>query len=292
MRRALAAGALLLLAVAVAACGATGADGVVRLPTGAFVPSDHGRRAVVWAVGDGANGSAPARALARRIAAERPARVLYLGDVYDEGTRSDFARNFAPVYGALVGRMAPTPGNHDWPRHQQGYDPYWARVHGRPTPSFYAFRAGGWQLLSLNSEAPHGAGSKQLRWLRGKLRAPGTCRLAFWHRPRYSAGTHHGDQADVQPLWSALRGHATLVLNGHEHDLQRFRPRDGITELVSGAGGDGHYAVHPGYPGLAWADARHNGALRLVLRPGRAAYAFVDTRGRTLDAGSVRCRRG
>jgi hypothetical protein len=262
----------------------------VRLPHGVFVPSGPDRPAIVWAVGDGANGSAPARAVARLIASGRVDRLLYLGDVYPHGSASDFSHHYAPVYGRLARRTAPTPGNHEWPDHLDGYDPYWRRVTGRPVPAFYRFRLGGWELLSLNSEAPHGPGSAQLDWLRSQLRRAGTCRLAFWHRPRYSDGTRHGDQRDVEPFWQALRGHATLVLNGHEHDMQRFRPRDGITELVSGAGGQSRYPIRRGNPRLAFGDDRNYGALRLELAPGRARFAFVAANGRILDRGDVRCR--
>ncbi len=269
-------------------CGDQPTD--IRAPRGAFVPSHDRDRAIVWAVGDGADGGATATGVARLIARGRPDRVLYLGDVYDDGSPADFREHFAPVYGKLARIMAPTPGNHDWPRHREGYDRYWARVLRRPVPAFYAFRVGGWQLLSLNSEAPHEPRSAQLRWLRRRLRGPGDCRLAFWHRPRYSAGTRHGDQPDVQPLWDALRGRARLVLNGHEHNMQRFRPVDGITELVSGAGGHGLYPLQRPFSRLAFGDDSHYGALRLRLRPGRAAYAFIDADGRTLDAGAVTCQ--
>jgi len=200
--------------------------------------------ATVWAVGDGADGGAAARAVARRIAAGRPDRVLFLGDVYPDGTASDFRGGFRSVYGSLARRTAPTPGNHDWPNHDVGYDPYWRSVTGAATPPWYAFRVGGWEVLSLNSEAPHGADSAQLRWLRARLRSDtGTCRLAFWHRPLHSAGLH-GDQHDVAPLEDALVGHAALVLNGHDHDLQRLRPARGIVSLVVGAGGHGRYGVN------------------------------------------------
>jgi acid phosphatase type 7 len=217
--------------------------------------------------------------------------VLYLGDVYEKGTRADFAENYAPSYGRLAARTAPTPGNHEWPRHTTGYDPYWRRVLGRAVGAWYTFRAGGWELLSLNSEADHDAGSAQVRWLRARVRAPGTCRIAFWHRARFSAGTHHGDQKDTQPLWAALRGRASIVLSGHDHDMQRFRPVDGITQFVSGAGGAERYPVRRDRR-LAFANDDAYGALRLDLRPGRAAYAFVDVAGRVLDRGTIRCRPG
>jgi hypothetical protein len=193
------------------------------------------------------------------------------------------------VYGRLATRTAPTPGNHEWPNHLQGYDRYWRTVTDQLTPPWYAFRLGDWQLISLNSEAPHGASSAQLRWLRRRLRTPGSCRLAFWHRPRYSAGSH-GDQTDTQPFWDALRGHAVVVLGGHDHDLQRMRPRNGITQLVAGAGGHSHYDVDRTDPRLSFADDTHDGAVRLRLRARRADIAFLDAAGRTLDRSSVPCR--
>jgi hypothetical protein len=249
------------------------------------------RQAIVWAVGDGADGGEPARAVAARIVAERFDRLLYLGDVYPNGTRTDFVRNYATTYGPLSAKTAPTPGNHDWPASATGYDPYWRRALHRPPADWYAFRAAGWQLLSLNSEAPHDRGSAQERWLRARLRTPGSCRIAFWHRPRYSAGTKHGDQPDMAPIWDDLRGHAAIAIAGHEHDMQRFKPIDGITQFVSGAGGQSHYAVGAGDPRLAFSNDIDDGALRLTLRPGTAAYAFVAADGRVLDRGTIPCRK-
>lgn len=244
---------------------------------------------MVWAVGDGADGGTSARTVARSIARERVDRLLYLGDVYEHGTAEEFASNYATTFGRLDGRTAPTLGNHDSEEAPEGYYPYWTNVYGRRAASFYSFRLGGWQLLSLNSEIDHDPGSAQLDWLEARLSAPGTCRLAFWHRPRYSAGTIHGDQPDVAPFWRVLRGHATLVVNGHEHDMQRFEPRDGMTELVSGAGGHDHYPLDRSRSGLAYGDDADYGALRLRLRPGMARFSFVADDGCTLDSGRVPC---
>jgi Calcineurin-like phosphoesterase len=246
------------------------------------------RRAVVWAVGDGADGGGSGRAVAARIAAGRPTHFLYLGDVYEDGTAEEFARHYRPVYGHLDAVTAPTPGNHEWSNAREGYNAYWDRVRGRPMPSYYSFHAGGWELLSLNSEVPHDEGSRQLRWLRDELAERGTCRLAFLHRPRFSAG-RHGDQAHVAPLWRALRGRAAVVVAGHDHNMQRLRPIDRITQFVSGAGGKSHYGLDERDPRLAFADERANGALRLELEPGVARHAFVSASGRVLDAGEVRC---
>jgi predicted phosphodiesterase len=255
---------------------------------GRFVPSDSRGSAVVWAVGDGPDGGPDARRVARLIRGSRPDRMIYLGDVYESGTAREFARNFDSIYGPIAKRIAPTPGNHDWPLHATGYDPYWKRVRGRSIPSYYSFSTGGWLVLSLNSEIDHRAGSRQLAWLRSEVSTGGTCRLAFWHRPRYSAGTVHGDQPDTQPFWDALAGRAAIVLAGHEHDMQRFAPRQAITELVSGAGGHRLYQVR-GRRDLAFANDTRFGALRLELSPGLARFRFVAVGGRTLDAGKIRC---
>src|SRR4051794_12345203 len=246
-------------------------------------------RAVVWAVGDGASGNPAARRLARRIARDRPLRVLYLGDVYESGTPREFRTRMAGDYGALVKRMLPTPGNHEWGNRRVGYDAFWKRVTGHTTPWWYRLRIAGWDVLSLNSEAAHDADSPQVRWLRRAVAGGGTCRLAFWHRPRWSAG-RHGDQGDVAPLWNALRHRAALVLGGHDHDLQRFKRRDGIVEVVSGAGGRDLYPVERDRR-LARANGRRLGAVRIALAPGVARLRFEDIDGRMLDRSTVRCQR-
>ncbi len=64
---------------------------------------------------------------------------------------------------------------------------------------------------------------------------------------------------------------------------------DGITSFIAGAGGHSRYGVRADRR-LAFADSRHDGALRLRLRRGNASYAFVSAGGRVLDRGSLRCR--
>jgi hypothetical protein len=244
--------------------------------------------AVVWAVGDGADGSEPARRLARAIEGDRPDALLYLGDVYPDGTPEDFARRYQPVYGGLADLTWPTIGNHEYANRGSGYDSYWRR-YGRTKP-WYRMRLAGWELFSLNSEAPHGRGSPQLRWLQRRLAgAEGDCRLAFWHRPRFSAGTVHGDAPDVGPLWDALPGHARLVLSGHDHVMLRYRPRDGLIQYVAGSGGATLYGTRPDAR-AAFSRAGTTGALRIVLSPGSARLEFRTADGEVLDRSRAQCR--
>jgi hypothetical protein len=245
----------------------------------------------VWAVGDGADAGTADDAVAAMIASRSPDAFLYLGDVYERGTASEFTLNYGPGYGRLKPITKPTPGNHEWGNRSSGYDPYWGPSYS--APHYYSFDLGSWHLISMNSEEPHGDGSAQLNWLRGDLAArAGTCTIAYWHRPRYSAGSVHGDESSMEPVWQALVGHAAIVLAGHDHDYQRLKPIDGITSWVVGTGGHGHYGVDSSDSRLAAWNASDYGALRLELSSGRADYAFVSAAGAVLDHGSVGCQSG
>ncbi len=140
--------------------------------------------------------------------------------------------------------------------------------------------------------ADHAAGSRQLRWLRRQIdTAPGDCRIAFSHRPRYSAGAYEDDPG-MAPLWNALRGHAKAFLSGHDHNLQRMRPAGGITQFIAGAGGASGYELDQDDPQLAWGADGLFGALRIVLEPGKATFEFRDSRGRLLDRSRTTCSAG
>jgi hypothetical protein len=270
-----------IAALALAACGDSAEPAH-------HVQAARGARTVVWAVGDGADGSDDAKGVARAIESDRPDAFLYLGDVYPDGTGADFARHYQLVYGGLAGITWPTIGNHEYANRRSGYYPYWRR-HGGAKP-WYRVRLAGWELFSLNSEAPHGPGSTQLRWLERRLAgARGNCRLAFWHRPRFSAGTVHGDAPDVAPLWDALRGHARLVLNGHDHVMLRYRPRNGLIEYVAGSGGAALYGTRPDSR-TAFSRSGVRGALRITLSRGAARLEFRSADGRVLDRSRTRCR--
>src|SRR5262245_20981506 len=103
--------AVLALTLALAQGWFSSSDGSTAITP--FAWSDARKQVVVWAVGDGPDGRPAAAAVARLITRSKPDRVLYLGDVYEHGTRSEFEQNFDPIYGSIAARIAPTPGNHD-----------------------------------------------------------------------------------------------------------------------------------------------------------------------------------
>jgi hypothetical protein len=245
---------------------------------------------VVWAIGDGADGGPDSRAVASMVGSRRVDRLLYLGDVYETGSAQDFQANYDTAYSRFDPITAPTIGNHEWPSIATGYVPYWTAARGAPPPLRYAFAASGWQLISLNSNEP--TSQDQLDWLSTEIRDTprfGTCRIAFMHHPIFSAGLH-GDLTALQGIFGELEGHASIVLAGHDHDMQRLQPVGGITPYVEGAGGRELYPVNRSDSRLAFADDTHHGALRLELRPGRAVLTFVAEDGSRLDRSTVACR--
>jgi len=281
MSRSRALTATLLAAAALASCG-----GEADPP-----PRDAPPRAtVLWALGDGGIEGRSAREVAALVAREPADAILYLGDIYESGTPEEYQRNFAGVYGDLVQRMWPTPGNHEWPNRAEGYARFWERQRGQPLPYFYAREAGGWEVLSVNSEDPGDA--EQLAWLRRRAAGGGNCRLMYMHRPRFTAGKHRAEEDDIAGLWDAVDGAAAIVVSAHDHNFQRFEPVDGAVQYVSGAGGKEHYDVDEGDPRLAFSDDEAFGGLRIELRPGTAELTFVAADGTALDRSTVACRRG
>ena len=88
------------------------------------------------------------------------------------------------------------------------------------------------------------ASTKQLReivvpWLRQDMaRSNARWKFAVFHHPPYSSGLH-GDDARTQrvlvPILQELK--VDIVFNGHDHHYERWKPRGGVTYIVTGAGG-------------------------------------------------------
>lgn len=284
----------------------------------------------VWAVGDGADGPETVTTddqVGAMIGAGPLDGFLYLGDVYSTGTQGSTTNPFREMvwyddaYGDYKGKSYPTPGNHEWPTRSlsTGYDAYWPQEF--TGPHYYSRDIGGWHVISLNSEDPGGVeaigpGSAQLAWLENDLAAhPGTCTLAFWHKPRFAAASMNdsgetlGSNASTAAAWQALSGRASLVLTGHHHNYQRTKPLGrtgqvvaegaGITELVVGTGGEGdeHHSfvgqaddqASPDPRLAAWNDTDF-GALKMELQPNRADFELIKLGGGALDSGSVDCK--
>ena len=106
---------------------------------------------------------------------------------------------------------------------------------------YYRRRVGPVDLLLLNS---NDVDRRQTAWLRGALaEARGPWKVAVFHHPVHTCGKYQGKDFDVDE-WVPMfeRAGVQLVLNGHDHNYQRFE--DGpITYVVVGGGGASLYPL-------------------------------------------------
>jgi len=239
--------------------------------------------------------------------------VVTLGDnAYpsgDEGVKDDFPRCFKPSWGdaRIMDVIHPSPGNHDFDSGSGA--PYFDFFGARAGPrgrGYYSYDLNGWHLISLNSEVYFGAGDAaqikaQEDWLLDDLRQhPTACALAYFHRPYFSNGVY-GTNWSLRTIWEILnKGGVDVVLNGHEHDYERFLPQtatgaadsvSGMEQIVAGTGGGTLRSFH--YPLSANSAAQIQGRfgiLKLMLGDGEYTRAFIDTEGRVWDVGGRKCR--
>jgi hypothetical protein len=243
-------------------------------------------------------------ATATLIGQMKPDAVLALGDTqYPNGAYIQYESSYAKSWGQFRAITYPAIGNHEYlTRQARGYFEYFGRRAGNPDQGWYSYDLASWHVIVLNSECSNirgcGPGSPEERWLAADLAAhPNGCTLAYWHEPRWSSGTHGSN-----PLYSALWGdlaaaEADVVLNGHDHDYERFAPLSahgqvdtkGVREFIVGTGGESHYKFHLPASGSEVRIANTFGVLRLALEPGAYGWSFVSVSGATLDAGKAAC---
>lgn len=273
-------------------------SGVINTPhsDGSWSPATSSASPLtVVAVGDGAGGLPGASAVGSLVTGMNPDLFLYLGDVYNSGTYGEYFNYYEPTLGNLKGITDPVPGNHETGDSLRGYNDYW----NTKTPYYYSFNSGGWHFIALDSTAQAAgtaAGSAQYNWLAQDLAniPPDSCTLAFFHHPRWATG--QSITPYMQDIWSlmSLKG-VDVVLNGHQHNYQRWNPMDanglvvpgGMVEYVAGTGG---HELMPTQPDSRIAyEVKTDGALKLSLNASGGSAQFVNTSGSVLDTSSFSC---
>jgi PKD repeat protein len=264
---------------------------------------------VIAGAGDIADCSRSSQEATAQVLDKIVGTVVTLGDqAYPGPTLADYTNCYDPSWGRHKPRTRPSPGNHEYNSGQAagapGYYGYFGAAAGDPTKGYYSYDLGAWHLIVINSNIDMSAGSPQEQWLRADLAAhPTICTAAYWHHPRFSSGGN-GSTLMAQPIWQALYDYgAELVLNGHDHDYERFAPQtptgarddvNGIREIIAGTGGNSLYS----WPGAAIANSevRSNvtyGILKVTLWPTSYDWEFVPIAGGTFtDKGSALCHSG
>jgi len=172
--------------------------------------------------------------------------LVTTGDnVYDFGEPQLFEAQLRAPYTALQAGGRPlwaTLGNHD---EAAGHGAAQLAFLGLP-PLPFTRNLPGVRFLFLDANRPDDA---QARWLADQLAAPDRplFTVAVFHQPVFSCGLHGRTPAVITHWYGLLdSGPVTLVLNGHDHDYQRFLTAEGTTFIVTGGGGRELYPLIPG----------------------------------------------
>lgn len=231
--------------------------------------------------------------------------VFALGDqVYGGATLANYQNCYGPSWGAFKDRTRPVIGNHDYVgTDDTGYFDYFGASAGERGKAYYSYDLGGWHVVVLNTNCTIvdcTAGSAQEQWLRQDLaQAPTSCTVAMWHHPRFSSFGNMGAMR-TQALWQALYDNGVeLLLTGHDHHYERFRPLDasgapdddnGVREIIVGTGGRSYGGLTNVHPHSEVRNTDTFGVLKLTLDTTGYDWEFVGVPGSTFtDQGSGTC---
>jgi 3',5'-cyclic AMP phosphodiesterase CpdA len=232
--------------------------------------------------GGGAAQLAVAGAMDRWAAAHRVDALVTTGDnVYPTGEPSLYKSELDDPYRAL---RATRPlwialGNHDV---GAGHGAAMLAHLGLPALP-YEKTLPNVQLLFLDANHPDAA---QASWLDAALAKPGPpFRIVVFHQPAWSCGLH-GSTPDVDRFWVPVieKHRVSLVLNGHDHDYERFTSGAGVTYVVTGGGGQNLYPLVPcaGTP-KEDAQAQKHHFTGVEVTSGTLAMTAIGTDGGVID---------
>ncbi len=236
-----------------------------------------------------------------------PGVIATLGDTaYEDGTSAELNDCFGGSWGAVKDRVRfAVMGNHDI--HTDGGAPleaYMGDAAARDGHTWFSDDLGSWHVIVLDGNCgllgrTCRSGSDQETWLRGDLAAShARCTVALLHQPLFSSG-QHGYDASIRPLWDALyAGNVDLVLDGHDHDYERFAPQDpsgaadasrGIVEIIAGTGGAELEAFKDPRPNSLVRINDTYGVLEMTLLPDAWSSRFVGVDGSVPDQAAGPC---
>ena len=261
----------------------------------------RGLTATLIAAGDIGMCGRPSVAQVANLVSTLPGDLILAGDIaYFQGTAEQFRDCFNASWGGFRSRWHPVPGNHEY--ESPGAAPYFAffgEAAGPPGRGYYAFTAGDWLILMLDSNIPATTGSPQYEFVRVQLQGQKTpCTMAVWHHPLFTSGPG-GPARDMRDMWALLEmSRAEVIVSGHDHLYERFArqrwdgtedPVNGVRQFIVGTGGADLYTFVRNAPNSEERILRY-GVARFTLRPAQVEWEFIAIDGTTLDQGLDTCR--
>ena len=194
-------------------------------------------------IGDNGTGDPPQYEVAAEMEAYRKVVgydfVTMMGDnIYGSHKPRDIERKFETPYKPLLDagvKFYACLGNHD-DSNETLYKSF--NMNGQ---HYYSFKKSDVQFFVLDSNYMD---SKQLDWIQNQLSNSGAkWKIAYFHHPLYSDGRFHGPDLDLRkqlmPIFEKYG--VNVVLSGHDHVYERFKPEDGIYFFLVGNSGELRY---------------------------------------------------
>ncbi|MBI3818608.1 MAG: metallophosphoesterase [Planctomycetes bacterium] len=191
--------------------------------------------------------------LVKWMSEARPQLLLHAGDVtYPKGSRDDYARAFFRPFEPLIATapVVAAPGNHDL-KTEDGAPFLDVFRHSNAPPlsegKYYSFDYGPMHVSVLDSnEEDFELLDNQSRWLRADLRAAKRpwkivlCHVPLLFNCNDQRARHSPRQVaicDALRVICEVEG-VSVVFAGHRHWYERSLPTNGITQIITGGGGD------------------------------------------------------
>jgi len=197
-----------------------------------FVATGDNRGEDLWIIGYNQSGQWPG--VMSALISENPLFALHSGDfVYDGGQISQWQEELdsLPEIAALFPFFL-AQGNHD-DGPGEGAGAHYNQIFTNPATNpdgvedYYGLIMGNVQVICLSTHS-FDIGD-QIAWMDSELTAHAGSvdwRVVFFHVPIWSSGAHGSDESGFADIMlPVLESHGVdLVINGHDHDYERFHP--------------------------------------------------------------------
>jgi hypothetical protein len=204
--------------------------------------------------GRGSRFTCQMKATSDLILSRRYRAVIALGDLqYLDGRLWKFRRSYGPTWGRFKPKTIPVLGNHEYGTHNaRGYFRYFNGRGRRPAPAARLVQPGARALAHRRAQLQLRQGRMRAGLAADRLAAPKPAQPPQPLRPRrlpppaLLLGQARAGREGEHDLAHALCAGVDVVLNGHDHDYERFAPqgararldrRHGVVEFVVGTGG-------------------------------------------------------
>jgi hypothetical protein len=240
-------------------------------------------------IGDNGTGDRPQYQVAEEMEKFRAAVkfdfVLMLGDnIYGGSSAADMKRKFEDPYKPLLDggvKFYASLGNHDSPN-ERFYKPF-----NMGEKRYYSFRKGNAEFFALDSNYMD---PMQMDWLTSALKGSNAAwKICYFHHPLYSDGKFHGPDIDlrtrIEPIFQA--NGVRVVLSGHEHFYERFKPHNGIYYFVLGNSGELRPHNLRASSDRAKGFDTDRGFMMMEISGDQLFFQTVARNGETIDSGEI-----